>query len=111
MRRGVKYLTALAAVAMMSLPVWARPDSTTLVVDTPTQIGATQLEPGQYQLQAKPNADHLTVYRDGKAVAEVPVHWIQKDKKAEQSQILMSDNRVTEVDFSGKTQAIQITAH
>jgi hypothetical protein len=111
MRNGVKYLTTFAAVAMMSLPVWARPESTTLVLTAPTQIGATQLQPGQYEIRAEPKGDHLTVYREGKAVAEVPVQWIQLNKKPAQSSVVMSDNRVTEVDFGGKTDAAQIAAH
>jgi hypothetical protein len=108
MRIGAKYLTAIAAVGLMSLPVFARAESTTLVVDTPTQVGATTLQPGQYEIRAEPNGDHLTVLHNGKEVATAPVQWIQLNRKPSETEVMMADGRVTEVDFSGKTEAAQL---
>ncbi|MGA8034747.1 MAG: hypothetical protein WA823_21250 [Candidatus Acidiferrales bacterium] len=108
MRIGAKYLAAIAATALMSLPVFARADSTTLVVDTPTQVGQTTLQPGQYEIRAEPNADHLTVLHNGKEVATAPVRWVQLNRKPSETEVMMSSGRVTEVEFSGKTEAAQL---
>jgi hypothetical protein len=101
-------VVTLAAVAMMSLPVWARPESTTFMVDTPTQVGQTSLQPGQYEIKVEPNGDHVTVYRNGKEVATAPCQWITLDKKSAQTTVQTADGRVTEIDFGGKTAAIQL---
>ena len=85
--RGSQLLTVLAAVAFLSLSVWARPESTPFMVDTPTQIGGTSLQPGQYEIKVEPNGDHVTVYRNGKEVATAPCQWITLDKKAPQTMV------------------------
>lgn len=108
MRNASKFLMTMAAVAALSLPVMARPESATMVISSPTQIGATQLEPGTYEIRASKGQDHVTVVKNGKAVADVPVQWVQLNKKAAQSEVVTSENRVTEIDFGGKTEAAQI---
>jgi hypothetical protein len=108
MRNFAKYATTMAAVAVLSLPVWARTQSATLIVEAPMQIGTTQLERGTYEIRASEGQDHVTVVKDGKAVVEVPCQWIQLNKRASQSEIVTSENRVTEIDFGGKTEAVQI---
>jgi hypothetical protein len=108
MRIRGKHLIGLAAIALMSLPVWARAESTTLIVDTPTQVGETSLQPGQYDLKVEPNGDHVTVYHNGKEVATAPCQWITLDKKSSQTLIQTKDGHVTEIDFSGKTAAVQL---
>ena len=108
MRIRGKHVVTLAAVAMMSLPVWARPASTTFVVDTPTQVGETSLQPGQYDIKVEPNGDHVTVYHNGKEVATAPCQWITLDKKSAQTTVQTKDGHLTEIDFSGKTAAVQL---
>jgi hypothetical protein len=108
MRNVSKYLMTLGAVAALSLPVMARPESATMVISNPTQIGTTQLEPGTYEIRASEGQDHVTVLKNGKTVADVPVQWIQLEKKAANSEVVTSENRVTEIDFGGKTGAAQI---
>ena len=109
MRIRGKHVVTLAAVALMSLPVWARPESTDFMVDTPTQFGQTSLQPGQYQIKAEPNGDHVTVYHNGKEVATAPCQWITLDKKSPQTTVQTADGRVTEIDFGGKTMAVKLS--
>ena len=109
MRIQGKYLVTFAAVAMMSLPVWARGESTPYLVDTPTQIGSTSLQPGQYELKVEPNSDHVTVYRDGKEVATAPCQWITLSKKSPETMVQTAQGRVTEIDFGGKTEAVKLS--
>ena len=103
------YLSALA-VLILAAPLFARNYSARLSVTDTTTIGATQLKPGDYDLQAKDNDKQLKVVDPdtGKTVAEVPVQWIELKQKPATSQVVVSNNQVTEVDFGGKTQAVQI---
>jgi hypothetical protein len=41
-------------------------------------------------------------------VATVPVHWTTLPAKAANSEILTDGNKVTEVEFGGRNQAVQI---
>lgn len=102
--RANQILTTLAVLALAT-PIWARSKSVDFSVTEPTTIGTTQLSPGSYQLRAKDNGTQVDVLRAGKVVAEVPCHWVQLDKKADQSEVLLDSNRVTELDFSGSTEA------
>jgi hypothetical protein len=108
MRIRGKHVVTFAAVALMSLPVWARTETTPFVVDAPTQIGTTSLQPGQYEIKVEPNGDHVTVYRNGKEVATAPCQWITLDKKPAQTTVMTTEGRVTEIDFGGKTAAVQL---
>jgi|SRR5580692_4856310 hypothetical protein len=102
--RTNQIVTALAVLALAT-PLWARPKSVDFKATEPTSIGTTQLSPGEYELRAKDKETQVDVLRDGKVVAEVPCHWVQLDKKPDQSEVLLNSNRVTELDFGGSTQA------
>jgi hypothetical protein len=79
-----------------------------LDVSQPTMVGTTQLQPGDYILKVEDNATQIQVERDGAVVAEVACHWTQLPQKPTTSQVLMTSDRVTEVDFRGKTEAVTI---
>ena len=70
-------------------------------------IAGTQLSPGDYEIKVKDGATQASVVQDGKVVAQVPCQWIQLSKKPVNSQVISSNNQITEVDFSGKTEAVQ----
>jgi hypothetical protein len=103
------YVTALALFGL-ALPVWAHTDTAHLSVTDPTMIGGTQLKAGDYRLEIKDNQTQMTVVdtTTGKTVAEVPCHWIQLPNKPDATDVVMRQNQVTEVDFGGKTQAVQV---
>lgn len=110
MRLHAKQFLGAAALIALAFPVWARTDSTPLHSDGTTVIGQTQLKEGDYDLRVKDNASQLDVTKDGKVVAQVPVTWIQLQKKADNTQVVLNNNRVVEVDFGGKTQAVKVQA-
>jgi hypothetical protein len=97
-----------AAVVCLTFPVWAHAESMDLDVSQPTMVGTTQLQPGDYILKVEDNATQIQVERDGAVVAEVACHWTQLPQKPTTSQVLMTSDRVTEVDFRGKTEAVTI---
>ena len=99
---------AVVAVLVLSLPIWARTESAQLVVNHPVTIGAQQLEPGTYNIKANQGEKQINVVRadNGKVVASVPCEWVQLAQKARQTEVLFNADRVVEVDFSGKTEAV-----
>ena len=102
----------LAAIAMfgLSLPLWARTNSVPLQVYHTLTIGNQELKPGAYNLKANDGDNQLTIVRstDGKTVATVPVQWIDLPQKPRQSEVLMNEDRIVQIDFDGKTKAIEI---
>jgi hypothetical protein len=102
----------LAAIAMfgLSLPLWARTNSVPLQVDHTLTIGNQELKPGAYSLKANDGDNQLRIVRsaDGKTVATVPVQWIDLSQKPRQSEVLMNEDRIVQIDFDGKTKAIEI---
>jgi hypothetical protein len=105
-----KTCLAVVAVLVLSLPIWARTDSAQLVVDHPVTIGTQQLGPGTYNLKANDGEKQISVVRadNGKTVASVPCEWVQLAQKARQTEVLFNADRVIEIDFGGKTEAVAI---
>lgn len=108
MRLKAASFIGLASIALLALPVWAHTDSTTFHSDGTVMIGGTQLKAGDYQLKIQPNAGDLQVTQDGKQITQVPVHWIQLPNKPQDTEVSIDKNRVVEVEFAGKTEALQI---
>ena len=105
-----QFVAGLAIVAM-AVPMWARPrtDSADLVLTQSAVVGGARLQPGNYEISVEEQGNQLRVVREGKLVAEVPCHWIQLRNKAQNTEVLFSSkNQITEVDFGGRTEAIQI---
>ena len=104
------YLMALSLVAFLALPVWARTASAQLTVTNPTTIAGKQLKPGTYNLEVQPNQTQLKVVdaSSRKTVAEVPCQWIQLKNTPANTEVLVDKNNVTEIEFSGKTQAVKV---
>ncbi|MFZ0583828.1 MAG: hypothetical protein WAN72_22245 [Candidatus Acidiferrales bacterium] len=107
---GKKGYLAAIAIFGLSLPLWARTNSVPLDVDHTLTIGNQQLAPGQYSLKANDGDNQLRIVRNdnGKTVATVPVQWIDLSQKARQSEVLMREDRIVQVDFDGKTKAVEI---
>jgi hypothetical protein len=109
---GIRKKSYLAAIAIfgLSLPLWARTNSVPLEVDHTLTIGGQQLKPGDYSLKANDGDNQLRIVRsdNGKTVATIPVQWIDLSQKARQSEVLMKEDRIVQIDFDGKTKAIEI---
>jgi hypothetical protein len=83
-------------------------DSTEFDIDHTTTIGTTQLQPGDYVIQGTESQPQLDVLQNGKVVATVPCQWVRLNKKPGQSEILSSNNQVTQVEFQGRKEAAKI---
>lgn len=102
-----------AAALLMVLPIWAKPkpDRTDTANWEPIEavtVGTTQIQPGDYTLRAQESGKMLEVLHEGKVVAQVPCHWIELPKKADNTEVSTNDNKVTQIQFAGRTEAIQI---
>ena len=108
-----KQCLGMLAVIALAFPVWARsPKLPTFTADWFTdhamKIGNIQIETGHYTLSAQEDKNTLDVMRDGKMVAQVPCQWVQLSKKAANTEIESDNNQVTEVEFAGKTEAVEM---
>ncbi len=108
-----KFFGAAVAAVILTAPVWAastssHKDSTAFDPAQATTIGNTQLQPGHYTFEAREDQSQLNVIKNGKVVATVPCHWVQLQKKANNSEVLSNNNQVNEVKFGGRTEAAQV---
>jgi|HubBroStandDraft_2_1064218.scaffolds.fasta_scaffold340477_2 hypothetical protein len=108
----LKSIQLLAAFTLLTLaaPVWAHTRTASALISETTTIGSTQLKPGEYQLKVEDNANQLQIMQHGKVVAVVPVQWVQLQQKPSNTEILLDGNKITEVEFGGNTQAVQIVS-
>ncbi len=108
--RAKHYLIALSLLAFTALPVWAHTDTAELTVLHPATIAGKTLKPGTYKLEVQPNQTQMKIVNTEsyKTVADVPVHWVQVQKAPDNTEVILSQHHVSEVEFSGKTQAVRI---
>jgi len=106
MRLNRKSLVS-CAVLLAAFPVLAAHMYTiTWTVSQPTTIGTMEIKPGDYELRVEEGQSQLEVVSHGKMVAQVPCHWIQLPSKAAASEVEVDSNKVTGVEFGGKTAAL-----
>lgn len=114
MSKRVLQILALAAFVVMLLPAqgWSKPKdsvSTTISVSTTASVDNKTLEPGEYKVVAEGTTAKFE--RDGDIVAEAPFTWKTLSNKPSYSEVMTDHNRITEVDFPGKTQAIVFSSN
>ena len=102
-----RFITALVAIGM-ALPIWSAvaADSIKKTVHfgaTATVAGKT-LQEGDYDLVV--TGTQAKFSSKGKVVAEVPCTWKTLPAKSEHDMVMITGGAVTEIDFQGKTQAI-----
>lgn len=111
MRVNARLLGGLAII-FLAMPLWGRPNATHVdkipwTPDHAAKIGNKDFDPGSYQLQARESENQVDVLKDGKVVAQVPCHWVQLPKKADETEIVSNDDNVIQVQFKGRPEAIQ----
>jgi hypothetical protein len=102
-----RFITALVATGM-ALPLWvsAATDSLhkTIHLGATATVAGKTLQEGDYDLVVSGN--QAKFQSKGKVVAEVPCTWKTLQAKAEHDVVMMDGGAVTEIEFQGKTQAI-----
>ena len=95
------------ALLLAVLPVWgAHAYTVPWTVTQPTMVGGSEIKPGDYMIRAEEGQETMQIMSHGKMVVEVPAHWIQLPSKAAASQVEVDSNKVTSVEFGGKTAAL-----
>jgi hypothetical protein len=114
MSRRLLLLLTVPVLAVMTLPVWAKSNpkdslSTTITISSTASLNSVTLAPGEYKVVAE--GKQAKFERDGKLVAEAPCTWVTLSSKPPYSEVMTDHNRITEIDFSGKTQAIKFPSN
>ena len=114
-RRMNSVLTILAALAF-AMPIAARADDSKTIkpvsrvavdLHSSATLAGKDLKPGTYQVSA--DETKMTILRDGKVVAEVPIEWKDGQGKASYTSVVTDSNQITEVHFGGKAKYISVT--
>lgn len=106
MRLNRTFLGGLALL-LATVPVWgAHIDMVMWTVSQATMVGGSEIKPGDYTIQAQEGQSTVQIMSHGKMLMEVPAHWIQLPSKATASQVEVDNNKVTSIEFGGKTAAL-----
>ena len=94
-------LTALLAVTVFALPVFAKPVSKTINITQTAKVGKADLQAGEYRLLIDGNK--ATVQRGKSVIAESEGRWEDRETKSNYDAVLIGENgQVKEVRFSGQ---------
>jgi hypothetical protein len=112
-RRLFTIFLAIMALGVASVSVWAKSDSgdsitATIKITAPTTVGTTQLAPGDYKVVAEGNQAKFE--QGNKVVVEVPCTIKDLNYKAPQTEFVVDNNHISEIQISGKTKAIELSA-
>ena len=110
MFRHILPFLAVAVFTIMTVPVWGGSNakdslSATINVESTSSLSNTKLAPGEYKVVTEGNMAKFE--RNGNVVAEVPFTWKTLSTKSPYTAVLSDHDRITEIDFSGKTAAIE----
>lgn len=102
-----RFITALIATGM-ALPIWVTAAADTIHktvhIGAAATVAGKALQEGDYDLVV--SGTQAKFASKGKVVAEVPCTWKTLPAKAEHDMVMIDAGAVTEIEFQGKTQAI-----
>lgn len=96
----VRSLVLFSAIALATVPLFAKPVSKTIPVNHSVQIGKSDVKAGEYRFLIDGN--HLTILNGRKTVAESEGKWEERDKKSDYTSIVSNgEGKVMELRFAG----------
>lgn len=101
-----RLITAVVATAM-AMPIWVTAADSihkTVHIGSNATVAGKTLTEGDYDLMV--NGNQAKFSSKGKVVAEVPCTWKNLPAKAGHDIVMIDGGALTEVQFQGKTQAI-----
>ena len=114
-RRVLPFFIAVAVITMITIPSWAKDNSSgalsaRISLDSATTVNNsnTTLEPGEYRVVAEQNQAKFE--KNGKVVAEVPCTLKTLSGKAAYTEFSIDQGRLLEIQVSGKTEAIEFSS-
>jgi len=101
------------ALSITSVSVLAKNDSgdtitTNLKLTATTTVGTMQLAPGEYKVIA--DGSKAKFQQGSKVVAEIPCTLKDFNGKINQTTFVIDNNKLTEIQVSGKTKAIEFSS-
>jgi hypothetical protein len=112
-RRSLPLFLAIMALTAMSVSVWAKNDSgdtitANLKLTATTMVGTTKLAPGEYKVIA--DGSKAKFQQGSKVVAEIPCTLKDFTGKINETTFVIDNNKLTEIQVSGKTKAIEFSS-
>ena len=112
-RRSLPLFLAIMALSAMSVSVWAKNDSNDTItanikLTVTTTVGTTQLAPGESKVIA--DGSKAKFQQGNKVVAEIPCTLKDFTGKINQTTFIIDNNKLTEIEVSGKTKAIEFSS-
>ena len=112
-RRSLPLILAIMALTAMSVSVWAKNDSGDTItanvkLTATTTVGTTQLAPGTYKVIADGSKAKFEL--GNKVVAEIPCTLKDFTGKINETTFVIDNNKLTEIQVSGKTKAIEFSS-
>ena len=112
-RRSLPLFLAIMALTTMGVSVWAKNDSgdtitTSVKLTATTTVGTTQLAPGNYKVIADGSKAKFEL--GNKVVAEIPCTLKDFTGKINETTFVIDNNKLTEIQVSGKTKAIEFSS-
>jgi hypothetical protein len=97
----VRGAALVAALAVTSFPVLAKPVNKTINISQNAKLGKAELQAGEYRLSIDGNK--ATVMKNKTTIAESEGRWEDRDTKSAYDAVLLGENgQVREVRFSGQ---------
>ena len=106
MRKRVNHMLVALSVLALAAPAWATRAASDFSLDQPAKVQGTLLQPGSYHVVASDEDNRVKFIHDDKVVADLPAHWIHLSRKADYSAFVKSGDEIQEIDFAGKTMAV-----
>src|ERR1700728_1654876 len=111
-RSLLKLSLIVGVLSLLTIPVWARPNSkdnlhATIQVMSAVSLGDKTLQPGEYDVFAQNN--NVQFKQDGKLVAEAPYTMKTLPNKAQATEFFTDHDHMTQIQVAGKTEAIDLT--
>lgn len=113
--RGMSFVMTILAALALAMPIAARADDSKTIkpvsrvavdLHSSATLAGKDLKPGTYQVSA--DESKMTISRDGKVVAEVPIEWKDGQGKAAYTSVVTESSQITEVHFGGKAKYISV---
>lgn len=102
-----KTYLAIFVFSLITVPICsAHTDSAAWDSTQPARIGTVQVKPGHYELKAYEGEDEVQVIQDGKIITTTICYWEPLPTKAEKTEVKVDKDKVDEVQFAGRSEAI-----
>jgi hypothetical protein len=107
MKRRMGFGLMVLAAFAVAAPGRVRTNTITMDIVHPMTIAGTTLPPGSYEFHVKAGDNQVEILKNDNLVARVQGEWVELDSKAEQSQILSTNNVIQEIDVQGDREALR----